>query len=228
MAVKPAGPYDPPTLEKRILAHWRAHDIAKRTLEPRDTDNFAFLEGPPTANAPPALHHVEMRVFKDLVLRHQYMHGASVRRKAGWDCHGLPVEVQVEKKLELNSKKDILAYGIDRFVEECRESVFSYIKEWDRLTERMGYWVDMEHPYVTMDNDYIESVWWSLAQLHEKGLLYEGHKVTPYCARCGTPLSSHEVALGYKKVKEDTVVVAFQLLEGELKGARILSLLAHS
>jgi len=209
MAVKPAGEYKPKELEEEILKQWRESNLAQRSLTEKRGKVFSFLEGPPTANAPPALHHVEVRVFKDLINRFNFMRGRTVPRKAGWDCHGLPVEVQIEKELGLKSKKEILDYGIDKFVEKCRGSVFSHIKEWDKLTERMAYWVDLKSPYITMDNDYIESVWWSLAEIHKKGLLYEGHKVVPYCPRCGTPLSSHEVALGYKTVKEQTIIVSF-------------------
>ena len=207
--VEKAGDYDPKTTEEEILAYWRANKVMESSFEDKKDVRFNFLEGPPTANAPPALHHVEMRTFKDVVNRFQHMRKKHVPRKAGWDCHGLPVEVQVEKELGLETKKDILDYGVDRFVERCRESVFSHISEWDRLTHRMGYWIDLENPYITMDNDYIESVWWSLKTLWEKGLLYEGYKVVPMCSRCGTPLSSHEVALGYKTVKDQTVIVSF-------------------
>ncbi|MFH1403835.1 MAG: isoleucine--tRNA ligase [Candidatus Altiarchaeota archaeon] len=211
MAVGQVGEYNPVELEERILAYWKQNKVMEETLSRHEGRKlFSFLEGPPTANAPPALHHVEVRVFKDLVNRFHYMRGYDVPRKAGWDCHGLPVEVQVEKELGLKSKKDILDYGVDKFVEKCRDSVFSHIKEWDALTERMAYWIDLGRPYVTMDNDYIESVWWSLKQLWDKKLLYEGYRVVPYCARCGTPLSSHEVAQGYKNVKETTVIVAFR------------------
>jgi isoleucyl-tRNA synthetase len=211
MAVHQVGEYRPVEIEERILEYWKKNRIMEETLKKhKNRKLFSFLEGPPTANAPPALHHVEVRVFKDLVNRYYYMKEFSVPRKAGWDCHGLPVEVQVEKELNLDSKKDILEYGVERFVKKCRESVFSHIKEWDALTERMAYWIDLDNPYVTMDNDYIESVWWSLKELWVKKLLYEGYRVVPYCARCGTPLSSHEVAQGYRKVKEMTVVVAFK------------------
>jgi isoleucyl-tRNA synthetase len=210
MSVKPVGEYEPRQMEEGILEYWRKNGVMEETLKPGKGKLFSFLEGPPTANAPPALHHVEVRTFKDAVNRFQYMQGMSVPRKAGWDCHGLPVEVQVEKELKLADKKDIVTYGVDRFVEKCRESVFSHIKEWDALTERMGYWVDLKDPYVTMDNDYVESVWWSLKRLWEMGMLYEGYRVVPLCTRCGTPLSSHEVAQGYEKVKEETVVVALR------------------
>ena len=214
MVVKKAGEYKPKEMEERILAEWKKEGLAGKTLEPREgSPQFSFLEGPPTANAPPALHHVEVRVFKDLVNRFKYMQGFNVPRKAGWDCHGLPVEVQIEKKLNLKNKNEITEYGVDKFVEECRKSVFTHIKDWDKLTERMAYWVDLTNPYVTMENDYIESVWWSLKEIHKKGLLYEGYKVVPYCPRCGTPLSSHEVALGYKTVKEETVIVSMPAKE---------------
>ncbi|HHQ45483.1 MAG TPA: isoleucine--tRNA ligase [Candidatus Altiarchaeales archaeon] len=207
MSVGEASEYNPVAIEENILKCWRNRGIMKKTLESNRKETFSFLEGPPTANAPPALHHVEVRVFKDLVNRYHFMKGFAVPRKAGWDCHGLPVEVQVEKKLNLENKKDIEEYGVDKFVEECRNSVFTHIKEWDRLTERMAYWIDLEKPYITMDSDYIESVWWSLKQIYDKGLLYEGYRVVPYCPRCGTPLSSHEVAQGYKSVKDETVIV---------------------
>ncbi|MBI2045459.1 isoleucine--tRNA ligase [Candidatus Pacearchaeota archaeon] len=172
---------------------------------------FSFLEGPPTANAPPGLHHLEVRTFKDIMCKFKYMQGFSVPRKGGWDCHGLPVEVQVEKTLGLKDKKDILNYGVDKFIEKARDSVFSNIKEWSESTEELDYWIDLEKPYVTLDNDYIESVWWSLKELYKKNLLYEGYKVVPFCPRCGTPLSSHEVAQGYKDVREESVYIAFKI-----------------
>jgi len=184
----------------------------KRTLQYDPKKQlFSFLEGPPTANAPPALHHVEVRVFKDLVCRFKYMQGFTVPRKAGWDCHGLPVEVQIEKLLKLNSKKEIVNYGTDKFIEKCRESVFSYIQDWNKMTEKMAYWVDLDEPYITLENKYIESVWWSLKQLYDRKILYEGHKVVPYCPRCETPLSSHEVAQGYQDVKEPAVTVKMKI-----------------
>ncbi len=172
---------------------------------------FSFLEGPPTANAPPGLHHLEVRTYKDIINKFKYMQGFNVPRKAGWDCHGLPVEVQVEKNLKLNNKKDILKFGEAKFIEECRKSVFSHISEWNKSTEKLGYWIDLDDPYITLNNDYIESVWWSLKKLYDKKLLYEAHKVVPFCPRCETPLSSHEVAQGYKKIKEDSVIVKFKL-----------------
>ncbi len=198
-------------IEEEVGKNWKKKDIVKKTFA---TDKkkklFSFLEGPPTANAPPALHHVEVRVFKDLFCRFKYMQGYNVPRKGGWDCHGLPVEVQIEKKLKLNSKKDILGFGIGPFIKECRESVFSYINDWNNMTEKMAYWIDLEKPYVTLENNYIESVWWSLKELYKKKLLYEDHKVVAYCPRCETPLSSHEVALGYKEVEDPAITVMFK------------------
>jgi len=190
----------------------KKNNIKKAVSEdPKRKKLFSFLEGPPTANAPPGLHHLEVRTYKDIINKFRYMQGYNVPRKAGWDCHGLPVEVQIEKKLKLNSKKDILTFGEEKFIKECKDSVFSYIQAWDKSTEKLGYWVDLENRYATLDNNYIESVWWSLKQLYDKKLLYESHKVVPFCPRCETPLSSHEVAQGYEKVKEDSVVVKFKL-----------------
>lgn len=202
--------YDFKLLEQRALEKWKKNKIIEKTVGYNPNKPiFSFLEGPPTANAPPALHHVEMRVFKDVVNRYQFMRGKTVPRKAGWDTHGLPVEVQVEKKLGLKNKREIEHFGTEKFVEECRKDVNTFIHEWDVMTERMAYWVDLEKPYVTMSNDYIESVWWSLKQLFERGYLYEGHRTTPFCPRCQTSLSSHEVALGYKTVKDTTATVKF-------------------
>ncbi|MDP3986682.1 MAG: isoleucine--tRNA ligase [Nanoarchaeota archaeon] len=180
------------------------HEIPKRKL-------FSFLEGPPTANAPPALHHLEVRTYKDLINKFRFMQGFSVPRKGGWDCHGLPVEVQVEKQLGLKSKKDVIKYGTDKFIKKAKDSVFSYIKEWEKSTEELNYLIDLNDPYRTLDNNFIESVWWSLKELHKKDLLYEGYKVVPFCPRCGTPLSSHEVAQGYKDIKEESVYIAFKV-----------------
>lgn len=205
--------YDFKHVESVVSERWKQQEAAiRKSLQYNPKKKlFSFLEGPPTANAPPALHHVEVRVFKDLFCRFKYMQGYAVPRKGGWDCHGLPVEVQIEKALKLNSKKDILKYGIAEFNKKCRESVFSYIKEWNQLTEKMAFWIDLEHPYVTLDNQYIESVWWSLKELYKKGLLYEGDKVVPFCPRCETPLSSHEVALGYQEITEPAIYISFKL-----------------
>src|SRR3989344_8091869 len=187
-------------VEDKAAEVWKHNekDIKKSLDYDSKKKLFSFLEGPPTANAPPALHHVEMRVFKDLFCRYKYMQGHSVPRKGGWDCHGLPVEVQVEKKLGLDTKKDVLEYGIDKFNAQCRTDIFTHIKDWEAMTQRLAYWIDLDHPYRTLDNRYIESVWWSLKEIHTKGLLYEGHKVVPYCPRPETPLSSHEAALRYQ------------------------------
>jgi isoleucyl-tRNA synthetase len=197
-----------PALEREILRRWRERDVFGESLRARDgAERWVFYEGPPTANGRPGSHHVLSRVFKDIYPRYKTMRGYRVERKGGWDCHGLPVEIGVEKELGISSKAEIEEYGIERFNARCRESVFTYLEEWDRLTERIGFWVDLEHAYRTLDESYIESVWWALRQISDKGLLYEGHKVVPYCPRCGTALSSHEVALGYKDVVDPSVYV---------------------
>ena len=208
--------YDFKKSEEIARKIWKKH---KKEIDAAIQNNpkkplFSFLEGPPTANAPPGLHHLEVRTFKDIICKFKYMQGFSVPRKGGWDCHGLPVEVQVEKKLNLADKKAIVDYGVDKFIKEARKSVFSNIGDWSKSTEELGYWVDLKNPYITLENNYIESVWWSLKELYQKDLLYEGYKVVPFCPRCGTPLSSHEVAQGYKDVKEDSVYIAFKLKEG--------------
>ncbi|MEK6837583.1 MAG: class I tRNA ligase family protein, partial [Nanoarchaeota archaeon] len=204
--------YDFKMVEENVSKLWREKGVVETALayDPKKP-LFSFLEGPPTANAPPGLHHVQSRLYKDLVCRSRFMRGFTVPRKGGWDCHGLPVEVQVEKKLGLATKKDVLGFGIAKFNAICRSDVFTFINDWDRLTEKMAFWIDLKNPYVTLDNEYVESVWWSLQQLHKKGLLYEDFKVLPYCPRCETPLSSHEVALGYEEVTEPAITTAFQL-----------------
>ncbi|MFA6022462.1 MAG: isoleucine--tRNA ligase [Candidatus Pacearchaeota archaeon] len=208
--------YDFKQIEEEAGKILKKKDIEKAVKNDKSRKKlFSFLEGPPTANAPPGLHHLEVRTYKDIINKFRYMQGYNVPRKAGWDCHGLPVEVQIEKKLGLNSKKDIIKHGEAKFINECRESVFSYIQAWNKSTEKLNYWIDLDNPYVTLDNNYIESVWWSLKQLYDKKLLYEAHKVVPFCPRCETPLSSHEVAQGYKKVKEDSVIVKMRLASGE-------------
>ena len=197
-----------PELEERILERWRESDVFARSLQQRaDAPVWSFYEGPPTANGRPHAAHVLSRVFKDIYPRFQAMRGKRVPRKAGWDCHGLPVELEVEKQLGISSKAEIEAYGIDEFNKLCRESVFKYVEEWNRLTERIGFWIDLDDPYVTLTDDYIESVWWSLRQHWDADRLYQGHKVVPYCPRCGTALSSHEVALGYRDVEDPSVYV---------------------
>jgi len=213
------SPVDPkqsfPELEERVLARWRGDDVFARSLANRaDAEVWSFYEGPPTANGRPGSHHVLARVFKDVYPRYKTMCGYRVPRKAGWDCHGLPVELEVEKQLGIASKQEIEEFGIAEFNRRCRESVFEYVEEWNRLTERIGFWIDLDDPYVTLDDDYIESVWWSLRKLWDDGRLYQGHKVVPYCPRDGTPLSSHEVAQGYKDVEDPSIYVRFPLLDG--------------
>ena len=217
------SPVDPkqsfPELEERVLGRWRDGDVFERSLANRaEAEVWSFYEGPPTANGRPGSHHVLARVFKDVYPRYKTMCGYRVPRKAGWDCHGLPVELEVEKQLGIASKQEIEEFGIAEFNQRCRESVFEYVEEWNRLTERIGFWIDLDDPYVTLEDDYIESVWWSLKQHWDEGRLYEGHKVVPYCPRDGTPLSSHEVAQGYKDVEDPSIYVRFPLLDGA--GAR--------
>jgi isoleucyl-tRNA synthetase len=197
---------DFPALEERILAWWRDANIFERSLEARaGAPTWLFYEGPPTANGKPGIHHVEPRTFKDVFPRYKTMTGHLVPRKGGWDCHGLPVEIEVEKEIGTTGKRDIEAYGVAAFNERCRASVQRYVGEFERLTERIGFWIDMSDAYWTMSTPYIESVWWSLKQLHERGLLVEDHKVTAYCPRCGTALSDAEVAQGYAHVADPSV-----------------------
>ncbi|HYI81052.1 MAG TPA: isoleucine--tRNA ligase [Thermoleophilaceae bacterium] len=203
-----------PALEEGILERWRERDVFHESVRRREgAEPFVFYEGPPTANGRPGSHHVLARVFKDVFPRYQTMRGRQVRRKGGWDCHGLPVELEIEKELGLAHKRDIEDYGIDKFNAKCRESVLRYIDEWNRLTERIGFWIDADDAYFTLDDSYVESVWWTLKQVWDKGLLYEGNKVGPYCPRCGTGLSSHEVAQGYKDVVDPSIYVRFPLLD---------------
>ena len=203
---------DFPALDARILAFWKQHGIFEKSLQSRaGAPLFVFYEGPPTANGRPGAHHVESRIFKDLFPRYKTMRGYRVPRKAGWDTHGLPVELEVERHLGINGKKEIESYGIVEFNKLCRESVVAYLEDWERFTERIGFWVDLGDAYYTFTNEYIETVWWLLRQIWDKGLLYQGLKVVPYCPRCGTAISSHEVAQGYKDVTEDSVYVRFRL-----------------
>ncbi|MBA2240876.1 MAG: isoleucine--tRNA ligase [Solirubrobacterales bacterium] len=211
-------PVDPrqsfPELEQRVLERWREQDLFARALALRsDAPVWSFYEGPPTANGRPGSHHVLSRVYKDVYPRYRTMTGHRVPRKAGWDCHGLPVELEVERELGISSKAEIEAYGIAEFNQRCRESVFRYVAEWDRLTERIGFWIDLGDAYHTLDNDYIESVWWSLRKVWDSDRLYLGHKVVPYCPRCGTALSSHEVAQGYRDVVDPSAYVRLPVTE---------------
>ncbi len=202
---------DLPRMERETLKFWEERRIFEKTLEKtRDKPRFVFYEGPPTANALPHPGHVLTRAMKDIVPRYRTMAGYHVPRKGGWDTHGLPVELEIEKELGISGKRQIEDYGVERFIEKCKESVFRYKREWERMTERVGFWVDLDRAYVTYTDAYIESVWWALRQIWDKGLLYRGHKVVPYCPRCGTALSSHEVAQGYDEVEDPSVYVKFR------------------
>ncbi len=203
-------------MEKKVAELWKEKDVIKKNFNKNEGKKyFMFYDGPPTANGMPHVGHIETRVMKDIIPRYKVMKGYYVPRKAGWDTHGLPVELEIEKKLGISGKEQIEDYGVEKFVKECKDSVFKYVHIWEKMTNQVGYWVDMEHPYVTYHNDYIESVWWALKELWKKGLLYEGHKVMPYCPRCGTALSSHEVAQGYKDVKDLTCVAKFKVKNEE-------------
>ena len=203
-------------MEKNVAKFWKKNDIVKKNFDKNKGERyFTFYDGPPTANGMPHVGHIETRVMKDIIPRYKVMKGYYVPRKAGWDTHGLPVELEIEKKLGISGKEQIEEYGVEKFVKECKDSVFKYVSSWEKMTEQVGFWVDMDHPYVTYHNDYIESVWWALKELWKKGLLYEGHKVMPYCPRCGTALSSHEVAQGYKDVKDLTCIAKFKVEENQ-------------
>jgi len=201
-------------LEKEILTFWENNKTFQRSVDERPEDNpFVFFEGPPTANGRPGIHHVISRTVKDAVCRLKTMQGYRVERKAGWDTHGLPVEIEVEKALGLDGKDQVLDYGVKDFCSMCRESVWKYKQDWDELTHRMGYWIDLEHPYITYENNYIESVWWILKQFWQKDLIYQGFKILPYCPHCETPLSSHEVSQGYQEIKDPSVFVKMKIKE---------------
>lgn len=212
------------TLEQEILEFWNKDKTFEKALTSKQGNPaFVFYEGPPGANGKPGIHHVLSRVYKDLIPRVKTMQGFYVARKAGWDTHGLPIEVQAEKELGLKNKKDIEVYGVAKFNAFCRELVFRYQKEWEDLTRRIGFWLDLEHPYITYENEYIEKLWGIIKQFHEKKLLYKGYKVVPHCPRCGTSLSSHEVAQGYEDVTEPSVYVKFKILDGEYKNHYIVA-----
>ncbi|MEA2015684.1 MAG: isoleucine--tRNA ligase [Actinomycetota bacterium] len=197
-------------LEEKILKFWDKNNIFKKTLEKnKGKERFVFYEGPPTANGAPGVHHILSRVYKDIFPRYKTMKGYDVPRKAGWDTHGLPVELEVEKELNINSKKEIEEIGIEKFNKMCRQSVMKYEEEWQKLTRRIGFWLDMDNAYLTFKNDYIETVWWILKNIWDKDLLYQDYKIVPYCPRCGTALSSHEIALGYKEVEDYSIMVKF-------------------
>jgi isoleucyl-tRNA synthetase len=199
--------------EEEVLSFWEKAEIFLKSVKKEAPKaNFVFYEGPPTANGMPGIHHVLARAFKDCIPRYKTMQGFKVERKAGWDTHGLPVELKVEKDLGISGKQDIEKYGIEKFNKKCRESVWQYTDEWKKLTNRIAFWLDLENPYITYENDYIQSLWWIIKQVYEKDLLYRGHKVVPHCPRCGTALSSHEVAQGYKLVKDKSLFVKFKLL----------------
>ena len=198
--------------EKEIIKFWKDNQVFEKSIEKNEgAEEFSFYDGPPTANGKPHIGHILTRVMKDIIPRYQTMKGKHVLRKAGWDTHGLPVELEVEKLLGIDGKPQIESYGIEPFIKQCKQSVWKYKGEWEKMSDRVGYWVDMDNPYVTYDDKYIESEWWALKEMHKKGLLYKGHKIVPYCPRCGTALSSHEVAQGYKSVKENSVVARFKV-----------------
>jgi isoleucyl-tRNA synthetase len=212
---KPVSPkLDAPALEEGVLKFWKARRIFEKTISERvGAPEYVFFEGPPTANGLPAVHHVEARVFKDLFPRYKIMNGFHVSRRGGWDTHGLPVEIAIEKKLGFTNKQQIEEYGIEKFNDLCRKSVFDYIQEWEKLTDRIAFWVNMDDAYVTYTNEYIESVWWILKTFWERDLLFKGYKIVPYCPRCGTPLSDHEVAQGYADATDPSVFVRLPLVE---------------
>jgi isoleucyl-tRNA synthetase len=208
---------DLPAMERSILDFWRKHSIFEASTAARvGAAPWTFYEGPPTANGMPGTHHIEARVFKDVFPRYQTMKGKYVTRKAGWDCHGLPVEIAVEKELGFSGKGDIEKYGIAAFNEMCRESVTRHVGAFTTMTNRMGFWVDFDQAYWTMAPEYVESVWWSLKEIWKKGLLVQDHRVAPYCPRCGTGLSDHELAQGYETVTDPSVYVRFPITSGEL------------
>ena len=205
---------DPKRREAEILRFWEGERIFERSVARNEGGpRFVFYEGPPTANGVPHFAHLLARLYKDLFPRYKTMRGFHVPRKAGWDCHGLPVEIEVEKELGIKSKPEIISYGVEKFVEKCKESVRFYIGKWEEMIRRMGFWIDLDRPYVTMTDHYIESLWWAIKRIHDQGLLYRGHKVLPYCPRCGTPLSSHEVAQGYRTTEDPSVFVLMPLVD---------------
>ncbi|MGH8015137.1 MAG: class I tRNA ligase family protein, partial [Candidatus Zixiibacteriota bacterium] len=205
-----------PKAEESVLEFWKKENIFQKANElAKDRPHYVFYEGPPTANGRPGLHHVIARTVKDLVCRYKAMQGFRVDRKGGWDTHGLAVEIEVEKQLGIKHKKEIIEYGVDKFNQKCRESVFKYLEEWNRITERTGYWLDLDDAYVTLKNEYIESVWWILKNFFDRGLIYLGYKTLPFCPRCETGLSSHEVAQGYETVKDPSIFVKVKAADSD-------------
>jgi isoleucyl-tRNA synthetase len=212
MTYEPIDYTGPDAFERRVLEQWQEERLFRRTLDAtQGGEPFVFYEGPPTANGRPGIHHVFARTIKDLVCRYHTMLGRSVTRIAGWDTHGLPVEIEVEKALALSGKADIERFGVTEFNRRCRESVFQYKAEWESLSERIGYWLDYSRPYVTYTKEYIETVWWLLRRLYDRDRLYQGYKVLPYCPRCGTALSSHELAQGYATHRSPSIHVLFRV-----------------
>ncbi|MCL2456087.1 MAG: class I tRNA ligase family protein, partial [Defluviitaleaceae bacterium] len=202
--------------EKSVLELWRENKIFEESIKLREgAEIFTFYDGPPTANGHPHIGHIITRTVKDLIPRYKAMKGFHVLRKAGWDTHGLPVELEVEKQLGISGKPEIETYGVEAFIKKCKESVWKYEGLWREMSERVGFWADMDNPYVTYHNEYIESVWWALSEIFKKGLIYKSYRVVPYCPRCGTPLSSHELAQGYKDVTEDSIYVCFKVAGAE-------------
>ena len=206
-----------PKIEEKILKFWKKNKIFEKSLKKNKKKKFVFFEGPPTANGKPGIHHVEARAFKDVIPRYKTMQGFFVDRKAGWDTHGLPVELEVEKELGLKNKEDIEKYGIAKFNQKCKASVWRYKDEWEKMTQRIAFWIDMKDPYITYEDKYIESVWYILKKIWDKGLLFKGFKIVPYCARCGTVLSSHEVSQGYENIEENSVYLNFKVANGNNK-----------
>ena len=203
-----------PAIEEQILKFWESRSIFRKSMENRaNSPHFIFYEGPPTANGRPGIHHVMSRTIKDIICRYKTMRGFFVNRKAGWDTHGLPVEIEVEKMLNIEGKEGIEKYGVGKFNQKCKQSVFNYKKEWDDLTKRIGFWLDLDNPYITFQNDYIETVWWILKNFFDRNLIYKGFKILPYCPRCETPLSSHEVSQGYREVRDPSIYIKFKMLQ---------------
>ena len=197
-------------IEEKILKFWQKNKIFEKSISQRK-EKFVFYEGPPYANGKPGIHHLLARAFKDIILRYKTMRGFKVERRAGWDTHGLPTEIAAERVLKIKNKKDIEKIGIEKFIEECKKNIFLYKKEWEKFTERIGYWLDLKNAYITCTNDYIETLWWIIKQFYKKNFLYQSERIVPWCPRCQTSLSSHELAQGYKKIKEPAIFIKCQI-----------------